>query len=539
MKRFVLEDEGATAVIVALVIFVLVGFAALAVDLGYSFSVKRQLQTAADAAALAGCRVLADGASNASVQAEVDAYAAANGIAPGDSLYVEDTDIGADYVQVTVAKDSPLFFGRIFGSGSSMIRANSRAEVAYLTGLRGIVPWAVPVIAQATKVTVTINGVEVELNNEGSGLWSKTFSAPGTRLTTGYSMDVAVYNSQTAYPDGTSNGYPDGVPEYMTDAARVFIAPTDCPITDVTLSDYVVTAGDVTTVQLSVCSPGAQKVTARFNGKNINLTLVNATTGLWQKTLTVPTSDKLVATYPIDIDSDKYSVTSAATLVVRRSTYPVLDVELADYTVNPGGALTVSVQLNDYTYGNLYELRVSGGGAEIGNFCWIDLSTIRHTPYWQNPQDPAEYDVTTDPNYTPPTAYCYLENSFPFVIHLGDTIWTETGAMSGPQSEAALEARFAGDDRTFAQWEADVAAGGDSSSTRIVYVPVVEKMQAVTGQTPLRVVSLAAFYVEPDSDIKGNEIVGRFIEYVAPSDAISEEPPDGLYVKTVRLVAPE
>jgi len=533
MKRFWFEDEGAVAVIVALSIFVLVAFTAVAVDVGYMYSEKRQLQTAADAGALAGCRVLADGGSNAAIDAEARAYATVNSVAPGDDLYVEDVEIGADYVQVTVGKDSPLFFAAVFGTDSSLIRANARANVAYLTGMRGIVPWAVPVVAEPTKVTATINGVTTELNPSGS-VWSRTLSAPGTRSATGYRVDVTVHNSQTAYPDGTANGYPDGVPEVMSDAARVFVPPADCPITNVTLDDYVVTAGEDGSVELRVASPGATKVTARFNGKNLNLSY-NDTTGLWGATLTVPTSEALVASYPINIESDKYSVDAAATLVVRRSTYPVIDVDVNDYVVGPGGAITVSVTLNTYTYGNLYALRVNGGGAEVGNFAAIDLSTIRHTPNWMNPQDPAEYDVTTDPNYKPPTYYCYLEQQFPFVIHLGDTVWTEPGVLSGPQSAAALTTRFGGDTRTFDQW----VAAGRPASARVVYVPVVEKMQDVTGSTPLRVVNLAAFYVEPSSDVKKNDIVGRFIEYVAPSDAISEDPPGTLNVKTVHLVAPE
>jgi Flp pilus assembly protein TadG len=48
------ENSGVTAVIVALSIFALLGFGALAVDLGYVMVAKNELQNAADAAALAG-----------------------------------------------------------------------------------------------------------------------------------------------------------------------------------------------------------------------------------------------------------------------------------------------------------------------------------------------------------------------------------------------------------------------------------------------------------------------------------------------------
>jgi Flp pilus assembly protein TadG len=539
MNHLLRDDDGATAVTVALVIVMLILFAAIAVDLGYAYSVRRQLQTAADAAALAGCRVLADGGDEGAVLAEVEAYAQNNAVQPADELYVVDgapeTEVGVDFVQVTVEKDTPLFFGRIMGSNSTLVRTVSRAQIAYLTGLRGIVPWGVPII-RATKVSVSIGGgSEIWLEDRGEGLWSKTISTPGVAAPTGYLMDVTVYNNQTEYPDGTVE-YPDGVPEVAPGVTSVFVRPADCPISDVYLDRYVVTAGTDSTVRLYVRC--ASEPSVRFAGKNVNASEVVGSPDLWTATLMVPdaeATEKLLTTYPVDVTVDKYTVNSAAVVALRRSTYPVLDVALSDYVTGPGGSTTVSVLLNEYVYGERYAMRVAGGGGETGNFCALDLSTVRHTPNWLCPQHPAEYDVTTDPNYKPPTYYCYLENRYPFVIHLGDTIWTEPGALSGPQSSSALEVRFDGDDRTFAEW----LASGDESSNRIVYVPVMEKMQNVTGTSPLRVVSIASFYIEPESNIKKNDIVGRFLKYVAPSDAISEDPPDGLNVRTVRLVPPQ
>ena len=104
-----------------------------------------------------------------------------------------------------------------------------------------------------------------------------------------------------------------------------------------------------------------------------------------------------------------------------------------------------------------------------------------------------------------------------------------------PDHGQKQDIRFGGDDRTFDQWVAD----GSGASARIVTVPIVEKMQVVTGTSPVRVVALAAFYVEPETDIKRNDIVGRFIEYVTPSDSISETPPDEFAIETVRLVPPQ
>lgn len=536
MSGFLKRDDGGVAVTVAVVFVVLVLFAVLAVDVGYLLTVKRQLQTAADAAALAGCRVLADGGTDAQVLAEAEVFANSNATEPGDELFMlkdpPDTQVTAEYVQVTVRKDSPLFFARILGLDGTDVVASARAQVAYLTGMRGIVPWSVPVV-HATRVSARIgSGPEVWLDDRGGGLWSGTLLAPASGSLTGYPVDITAYNGQTAYPDGTTD-YPNGVPEPVDDAADVFVPPSGCPVQDVYLDKYVVTAGSTGTVRLYVRS--AEKPEARFDGKNVKLTEVSGQPGLWSVALSVPSVDDLWAVYPIDVTVDKTKVTQAATLLVRRSTFPVSDVSLSRNVVGAGEAITVSVQLNDYVYGQDYELKVVGGAGEVGNFCAMDLSTIRHTPNWRNPQDPAEYDLGADPSYKPPAYYNYLAQEFPFVIHIGDTIWTEPGTLSGPSTEKSLNERFDGDTLTFDQWE----TLGRPGTRRVVYVPVVEKMQRVTGQTPMRVVSLAAFFIEPGSDLKKSAIVGRFIEYVSPSDAISDTRPDGLYVLTIRLVPPE
>ncbi len=52
------NSYGASIVIVGITIFVLIGFAALAIDIGHIYVVRNELQNAADAAALAGARVL-------------------------------------------------------------------------------------------------------------------------------------------------------------------------------------------------------------------------------------------------------------------------------------------------------------------------------------------------------------------------------------------------------------------------------------------------------------------------------------------------
>src|SRR3989339_19293 len=52
------DRKGVVMILVAVAIFVIIGFAALAIDVGHLFIVRNELKNAADAGALAGARIL-------------------------------------------------------------------------------------------------------------------------------------------------------------------------------------------------------------------------------------------------------------------------------------------------------------------------------------------------------------------------------------------------------------------------------------------------------------------------------------------------
>ena len=58
------DQQGVSVVIVALVLPVLIGFAALAIDIGYLYATKNELQNIADAAALAAANEIGNQWSN-------------------------------------------------------------------------------------------------------------------------------------------------------------------------------------------------------------------------------------------------------------------------------------------------------------------------------------------------------------------------------------------------------------------------------------------------------------------------------------------
>jgi Putative Flp pilus-assembly TadE/G-like len=72
------EQRGQTMVVVALIAILLLAFAGIAIDFGRQNAEQRHVQTAADAAALAACRALIDGDSDAAAMAAAREVAAIN-----------------------------------------------------------------------------------------------------------------------------------------------------------------------------------------------------------------------------------------------------------------------------------------------------------------------------------------------------------------------------------------------------------------------------------------------------------------------------
>jgi Flp pilus assembly pilin Flp len=137
--RFVKEERGSTAVLFAVLLASMVGFAALAVDVGHLYNVRAHLSATADAAAEAGAQELPDLPQSAVTQAQH--IAQANGVAV-DKVQ---TSISSDSttVTVTVSQSVPLTFARILGLSSSTVGASAAARHVPLTGARGVAPFGV------------------------------------------------------------------------------------------------------------------------------------------------------------------------------------------------------------------------------------------------------------------------------------------------------------------------------------------------------------------------------------------------------------
>lgn len=130
--------DGQVLILFALFALVLVGVLALAVDVGYLLTERREAQSAADAAALAGAAALLGGEDHATAQAVSRAYAQENGVILGTDTVNVAVDGDSFNGLVTVDLESPVerfFIGAIY-SGSWEVSAHAVAEVTGITDAR-------------------------------------------------------------------------------------------------------------------------------------------------------------------------------------------------------------------------------------------------------------------------------------------------------------------------------------------------------------------------------------------------------------------
>jgi len=133
-------------IIVALAFVVLLGFAALAVDVAYMYTVRNELQRCADTGALAGASRFAEPGGvwtpDPVDPVMVEARSRATDFATRDpvaSTTLQAAEVAVTFphdnqIRVDVTRDAVLFFARIFGAQNRTITAYAVASVAYTPG---------------------------------------------------------------------------------------------------------------------------------------------------------------------------------------------------------------------------------------------------------------------------------------------------------------------------------------------------------------------------------------------------------------------
>lgn len=205
-----------TAVFVATLLPVILGFAALTVDVGLAYNVKTELQIAADAAALAGVLDLAKGDVDEDVYNAVRAAVAFVGRNPvlneqqivfdpmsdiklgqaglneAETKWLFDPGVGPpNAIQVTVHYEVEYSFARLFGLNSANIHATGVAAVTN--------PITVPVIPTALP-TPGFGPVDPKVANHNPGKTGPSEPGNGEYFEVGEEIVLFVFGKGVAPP---------------------------------------------------------------------------------------------------------------------------------------------------------------------------------------------------------------------------------------------------------------------------------------------------------------------------------------------------
>jgi len=288
-------------VMTAILLVVIIGLAALAIDVGSFYQAQRQAQAAADAGALAGADALVGGASAASATSTATTLANTN----YPSTTTPTATVNGQTITVNVANTTPAYFGRIFGVTSADVgaRAVASATSSYAPcGSPGSSCYAVFAMdsscsasgVSSTAGNITLNGgvhsngsISINANN-GFGPTSFGPTASGCKASTG-SNDTFTSGPTsgpvlTAWPIDYSVTYPacgasmptqctgpGGTPSYCNYAAASYIFTTQ-PTTGIYCAYGTGTPADPGTYTGAISFPGNFSATASYIGGSINVT---------------------------------------------------------------------------------------------------------------------------------------------------------------------------------------------------------------------------------------------------------------------------
>ncbi len=155
MRRFLSDERGVSLMLVAISMVVLLGMAALAIDVGMLYTAKGQAQNAADSGALAGAGALLINPYDATTATSVaETFAEKHEIIKQQVQIDPAADVQVDLAkkQVTVTARRiqargnavPTFFAKILGWDLVDIQATATAEVDLASAAACLKPWAIP-----------------------------------------------------------------------------------------------------------------------------------------------------------------------------------------------------------------------------------------------------------------------------------------------------------------------------------------------------------------------------------------------------------
>ena len=244
------NERGQGLVLAILAMAVLLGFVAMTVDIGLLYNQRRDLQNAADAAALAGAAELPDNPDRAVARAQQ--WAVKNGIAVSEikSITVQTTSYPDDTLHVEIGQTFDWVFARVLGKTQSDVGAEASAKIGSPVAMSGLMPWAVTDeiflgLTSGDSVTLKYDATDpttgnfqpVQLDGSGANVYGDTikYGSDSTICAAGYETPTcpSVITTETGNLVGPTRTavqwLEQNAPSTCDDFPEVFTPDTDNP----------------------------------------------------------------------------------------------------------------------------------------------------------------------------------------------------------------------------------------------------------------------------------------------------------------------
>lgn len=496
LRRSTRGEEGVVAITVALLLIGFLAFTALAVDYGYLAYIQRKLQTAADAAALAGAQeIIYKGLDQAAIYSKVKEYAQENGVPETELQSVE---IASDGVKVSVSRNVGLFFARAIGVGNDARIAKAKAKVVWISGLNDLVPFGV-VDVRPDEIWAGFDGKLVKLADlDNDSIFNGSVGAP---LSDGSHAVIA----KTVDKDAPANGVT------VDPAAAVLVGPT--PVKWVTLGANPSPSSGFLSARVAIEATVMPDAVALVVGTKHTLSyggVDGSGNRVYQGAFAAPAS---AGTYPADVEIRRGGAASetvgpVAYLRVVDGYSVIGEVKATPTSAQAGFPISLSVKVNGFEYGQEYSLKLTSDPYG-GNFMALAL-------------DDESGGNAFRVNISEGSTYEYF---------IGDIVVTEPGNMQGPTNQG-LNNRILSDTHNWTTWSPT-----KPPCPRVITVPLVALTGYLdsNGRHKTVITGFARFFIESWSS-KGT-IRGYFVEYPEVGKGWTDKDPgDPLRPKTVRLV---
>lgn len=523
------------AVIVALFLVALLVLVALVVDLGGLYDHDRELQAAADAAALAGAQELILTNGNQGAAADQAREYVSENTAPTSSISsvveanLDPWSPAVDARSVTIdlrETGVPFSFARVIGRESGAVTAHARAEVKYLTGVDTLFPVALMMMKPEKFRFVFRDGSTVVgsfeiIDEDGDGWYGEGGAEGGATLPAvgrgRYEVDLLAIGEDAEGNEVVGLELEDIGYWWVSDPAN----PAE-RLYEVGMSR----SGGTVTVRAEVNPAGVppgQNLEASLGGNDF--TLVRQGEGVYQGTVSAPTgtdNNTGYGVHALSVRFPKHGTFKKETITCARYVAFHSDVPLKYLMMEPSFSAGYSrrlgqsrafqwaeIEVDNPEMWDYYTMKLGaheGSGLYSGNWRAADIYKNHNLRDELGTVDPAILDSWT----------------LVTLLYIGGPLWPQTG-VAGGQVEQGLEDRRS-------NWQA--LYPDDPEGWRTVLVPFVNYDPNLAGGSQHYVIQMFAAFSISEWD-KG-EITGQFIRWVAPGEW-SDEPSGPLYVETAVL----